>query len=85
MKLGEPRIEVESCESTQELLDTSMPEGALALARFQTAGRGRLGRGWEAPAGAAILSSILLKPPAGSRCRSWRSWQGSPSPTRSRT
>ena len=33
-----------------------MPEGALALAEFQTAGRGRLGRTWEAPAGAAILS-----------------------------
>ncbi len=65
MKLGEPRIEVESCESTQELLDASMPEGALALARFQTAGRGRLGRAWDAPPGAAILSSILLKPPAG--------------------
>jgi BirA family biotin operon repressor/biotin-[acetyl-CoA-carboxylase] ligase len=63
VKLGEPRIEVESCESTQELLDPSMPEGALALAAFQTAGRGRLGRTWEAPAGAAILSSILLKPP----------------------
>ncbi len=64
MKLGEPRIEVESCESTQGLLDPSMPEGALALADFQTAGRGRLGRTWEAPPGAAILSSILLKPPA---------------------
>ena len=64
MKLGEPRIEVESCESTQGLLDPSMPEGALALADFQTAGRGRLGRTWEAPAGAALLSSILLKPPA---------------------
>jgi BirA family transcriptional regulator, biotin operon repressor / biotin---[acetyl-CoA-carboxylase] ligase len=42
-----------------------MPEGALALARFQTAGRGRLGRTWEAPPGTAILSSILLKPPPG--------------------
>jgi BirA family transcriptional regulator, biotin operon repressor / biotin---[acetyl-CoA-carboxylase] ligase len=63
VKLGEPRIEIESTESTQELLDPSMPEGALALADFQTAGRGRLGRTWEAPPGAAILSSLLLKPP----------------------
>jgi BirA family biotin operon repressor/biotin-[acetyl-CoA-carboxylase] ligase len=63
LKLGEPRIEVESCESTQELLDASMPEGALAVAGFQTAGRGRLGRTWEAPPGAALLSSILLRPP----------------------
>ena len=63
MRLGEPRIHVESCDSTQGLLDATMPEGALALADFQTAGRGRLGRTWEAPAGAAILSSVLLKPP----------------------
>jgi BirA family biotin operon repressor/biotin-[acetyl-CoA-carboxylase] ligase len=63
VKLGETRIEVESCESTQELLDPSMPEGALAVAGFQSAGRGRLGRTWEAPPGAAILSSILLRPP----------------------
>jgi BirA family biotin operon repressor/biotin-[acetyl-CoA-carboxylase] ligase len=65
VKLGEPRMEVESCDSTQGLLDPSMPEGALALADFQTAGRGRLGHTWEAPPGAAILSSLLLKPPAG--------------------
>jgi BirA family transcriptional regulator, biotin operon repressor / biotin---[acetyl-CoA-carboxylase] ligase len=63
VRLGEPRIEVESCESTQALLDPSMPEGALAVANFQTAGRGRLGRTWEAPAGAALLCSVLLKPP----------------------
>jgi BirA family transcriptional regulator, biotin operon repressor / biotin---[acetyl-CoA-carboxylase] ligase len=65
VKLGEPRIEVESCDSTQGLLDPSMPEGALALTDFQTKGRGRLGHTWEAPPGAAILSSLLLKPPAG--------------------
>jgi BirA family transcriptional regulator, biotin operon repressor / biotin---[acetyl-CoA-carboxylase] ligase len=63
VKLGDPRIEVESCDSTQGLLDASMHEGALALADFQTAGRGRFGHTWEAPPGAAILSSILLKPP----------------------
>ncbi len=63
MKLGEPRIEVETCESTQALLDPSMPEGALAIADGQTAGRGRLGRVWEAPAGTAVLASVLLKPP----------------------
>jgi BirA family transcriptional regulator, biotin operon repressor / biotin---[acetyl-CoA-carboxylase] ligase len=61
---GEPRIEVESCESTQALLDHSLPEGALAVADYQTAGRGRLGRTWEAPPGTAILCSVLLKPPA---------------------
>jgi BirA family biotin operon repressor/biotin-[acetyl-CoA-carboxylase] ligase len=63
-KLGEPRVDVDSCESTQLLLEPSMPEGALAVADHQTAGRGRLGRSWEAPAGTAILCSLLLKPPA---------------------
>ncbi len=40
-----------------------MPEGALVVADHQTAGRGRLGRTWEAPAGTALLCSLLLKPP----------------------
>jgi BirA family biotin operon repressor/biotin-[acetyl-CoA-carboxylase] ligase len=63
-RLGEPRIDVEVCESTQALIDPSQPEGALAVADYQTAGRGRLGRTWAAPAGTAILCSLLLKPPA---------------------
>lgn len=60
---GEPRIDVDECETTQALLDASMPEGALAVADHQTAGRGRLGRVWEAPPGTALLCSLLLKPP----------------------
>jgi BirA family transcriptional regulator, biotin operon repressor / biotin---[acetyl-CoA-carboxylase] ligase len=63
MTLGEPRIHVASCASTQELLDQSMAEGAVATADFQTSGRGRLGRSWEAPPGEALLVSVLLKPP----------------------
>jgi BirA family biotin operon repressor/biotin-[acetyl-CoA-carboxylase] ligase len=62
--LGEPRLDVESCESTQLLVDTALPEGALVVAHHQTAGRGRLGRTWDAPAGTALLVSVLLKPPA---------------------
>jgi BirA family biotin operon repressor/biotin-[acetyl-CoA-carboxylase] ligase len=62
-RLGEPRLDVESCESTQQLVDTSLPEGAIVVADHQTAGRGRLGRTWEAPPGKALLFSILLKPP----------------------
>jgi BirA family biotin operon repressor/biotin-[acetyl-CoA-carboxylase] ligase len=62
-ELGLPRLDVDSCESTQLLVDTSLPEGALVVADHQTAGRGRLGRSWEAPAGQALLFSILLKPP----------------------
>jgi BirA family biotin operon repressor/biotin-[acetyl-CoA-carboxylase] ligase len=34
----------------------------VAVAEHQTAGRGRLGRTWEAPAGASLLLSILLRP-----------------------
>ena len=63
VRLGEPRLDVESCESTQALVDTSLPEGALVVADHQTAGRGRLGRSWTAPPGTALLFSVLLKPP----------------------
>ena len=62
-ELGQPRLDVESCESTQLLVDTSLPEGALVVADHQTAGRGRLGRSWDAPSGTALLCSVLLKPP----------------------
>lgn len=65
VRLGEPRIEVASTASTQALLSPSLPEGALAVAEVQTAGRGRLGRRWQAPAGTAVLASVLLKPPPG--------------------
>jgi BirA family transcriptional regulator, biotin operon repressor / biotin---[acetyl-CoA-carboxylase] ligase len=61
--LGQPRLDVESCESTQLLVDTTLDEGALVVADHQTAGRGRLGRRWEAPPGTALLFSLVLKPP----------------------
>ena len=38
------------------------PEGLVAVADHQTAGRGRLGRTWTAPPGASLLTSILLRP-----------------------
>src|SRR5262249_19625992 len=38
------------------------PEGLVAVADFQTAGRGRRGRGWVAPPGASLLASVLLRP-----------------------
>ncbi|MDP9336594.1 MAG: biotin--[acetyl-CoA-carboxylase] ligase [Actinomycetota bacterium] len=37
-------------------------EGVVAVADEQTAGRGRLGRAWVAPAGSALLASVLLRP-----------------------
>ena len=38
------------------------PEGAVLVADHQTAGRGRRGRSWVAPAGSALLASVLLRP-----------------------
>ena len=62
-RFGRPYVHAEHCESSQRLLDVSLPEGAAAVCDEQTAGRGRLGRGWEAPPGTAVLCSVLLKPP----------------------
>jgi BirA family transcriptional regulator, biotin operon repressor / biotin---[acetyl-CoA-carboxylase] ligase len=38
------------------------PEIHVVLADVQTAGRGRLGRGWEAPAGSSLMGSYLFRP-----------------------
>lgn len=38
------------------------PEGLVAVADFQTKGRGRRERRWEAPAGSSLLCSVLLRP-----------------------
>jgi BirA family biotin operon repressor/biotin-[acetyl-CoA-carboxylase] ligase len=56
------RIHVPECESTQALLDASMPEWSVATTDHQTGGRGRLGRTWVDEAGGSLLVSILLKP-----------------------
>ena len=53
---------VESTPSTQFLLPPDAPEGAVAVAGKQTAGRGRLGRSWLAPAGTSLLCSVQLRP-----------------------
>lgn len=55
-----------SLDSTNRyLLDEARagaPEGVVALADHQTAGRGRLGRVWEATPRSALLVSVLLRP-----------------------
>jgi BirA family biotin operon repressor/biotin-[acetyl-CoA-carboxylase] ligase len=38
------------------------PAGLVLVADHQTAGRGRLGRVWEAPPGSSLLVSVLLRP-----------------------
>lgn len=63
-RLGRPYEHVASTPSTQLLLPPEAPEGALAVAEEQTAGRGRLGRRWLAPAGTSVLCSLQLRPDA---------------------
>ena len=56
----------DSLDSTNRyLLDEARrgaPEGLVAVADVQTAGRGRRGREWVAPPGASLLVSVLLRP-----------------------
>jgi biotin-[acetyl-CoA-carboxylase] ligase BirA-like protein len=61
-RFGREYSYVESTPSTQLLLDLDAREGAVAVAGEQTAGRGRLGRRWFAPAGTSLLCSIQLRP-----------------------
>ena len=62
-RFGRPYLYLEQCETTQRMLDAAQPEGAIAVCEEQTAGRGRMGRTWEAPARSSILVSVLLRPP----------------------
>lgn len=55
-----------SVDSTNRLLldeaRSGAPEGLVVVADHQTAGRGRLGRSWEAAPGSALLVSVLVRP-----------------------
>ncbi len=46
----------------QQMATEGVSEGLVVLAEEQTAGRGRMGRRWESPAGVNVYGSILLKP-----------------------
>ena len=61
-RFGRPYRYEPVCESTQLLLGASVPEGAVAVCDEQTAGKGRLGRRWEAPPGTGLLCSVVLHP-----------------------
>ena len=45
-----------------ELAEGGAPPGTVAIAREQTAGRGRSGRSWQSPDDGGLYLSILLKP-----------------------
>jgi BirA family biotin operon repressor/biotin-[acetyl-CoA-carboxylase] ligase len=63
--LGHPRVHLRSTDSTndraRELAIAGAPHGTLVTASEQTAGRGRQGRRWSAPAGSSLLMSLLLR------------------------
>ena len=63
--LGRPRLHLREIDSTnrraRELAAEGAPHGTLVTAGAQTAGRGRQGRRWDAPAGSALLCSLVLR------------------------
>ena len=63
--IGWPRVHFRRTDSTneraRELAVAGAPHGTLVTADEQTAGRGRQGRAWAAPPGAAVLMSLLLR------------------------
>lgn len=65
--LGLPHIHYRTADSTNaralELAELGAPAGTLVTAAEQTAGRGRQGREWQAPAGKALLCSLILERP----------------------
>ena len=65
--LGWPHLHLRRTDSTNDrvraLAERGAPHGTLVTAAEQTAGRGRQGRSWSAPAGRALLMSLLLRDP----------------------
>jgi BirA family biotin operon repressor/biotin-[acetyl-CoA-carboxylase] ligase len=65
--LGRPRLHLRETTSTNDraraLAIAGAPHGTLVTAAAQTAGRGRQGRTWSAPAGRALLMSVVLREP----------------------
>src|ERR1700727_3114883 len=61
------RLQLRQTDSTtdraRELALAGAPHGTLVTAGEQSAGRGRQGRRWSAPAGSALLMSLLLRDP----------------------
>jgi BirA family transcriptional regulator, biotin operon repressor / biotin---[acetyl-CoA-carboxylase] ligase len=65
-RLRGPVHHFEAVASTSDLAKAlgakGAPEGALVVAEAQQAGRGRLGRHWDSPAGVGLYVSLLLRP-----------------------
>jgi BirA family biotin operon repressor/biotin-[acetyl-CoA-carboxylase] ligase len=56
------RLTASTNERARELAEAGAPSGTVVTAAEQSAGRGRRGRVWSAPAGEALLYSALLRP-----------------------
>jgi BirA family transcriptional regulator, biotin operon repressor / biotin---[acetyl-CoA-carboxylase] ligase len=67
VSLGRPRLHLRETTSTNDraraLAAAGAPHGTLVTTDRQTAGRGRQGRTWTAPAGRALLMSLVLRAP----------------------
>ena len=50
------------------------PDGAVVIADAQTAGRGRLGRRFESPAGCSVYLSVLMRPQAAASVAGITAW-----------
>ena len=59
---GQTYRHVQRVDSTQDQLREDDHEGTIVACEEQLAGRGRRGQAWLAPAGRALLFSILLRP-----------------------
>ncbi len=66
-RLGRPRVHLRRTDSTnlraRALAAAGAPDGTLVTAAEQSAGRGRQGRSWSAPAGGGLLMSVVLRDP----------------------
>jgi len=66
-RFGSPRAHFRLTDSTnaraRELAGRGAPHGTVVTATEQAAGRGRQGRTWSAPAGRALLCSIVIREP----------------------
>jgi BirA family transcriptional regulator, biotin operon repressor / biotin---[acetyl-CoA-carboxylase] ligase len=65
-EFGRPHRHLRCTDSTidraRELAEAGAPHGTVVTAAEQSAGRGRQGRTWTAPAGRALLYSAILRP-----------------------
>jgi len=67
LPVGSPRLHLRRVDSTnaraRELAAAGAPHGTIVTATFQESGRGRQGRTWVAPAGRALLCSVVVRDP----------------------